>query len=413
MSNKEDTRMNTPPLLPRDPRDPRDSRDPRDPRDSRDSRDSRDQPQACGYAAALLRGSIPSQPLSPEAVSFTPFYTRAPPPPPRPVSNSDSNAEAQRLVQSHTHHHYYHNVQMCANCGSHGHMYRVCSYPVSSFGIICIRSFPDADGLPVAPFAGHDESDETTLKTRRQYLMVQRKDSLAFVEFVRGKYNIQNRGYLLKLLSGMTCDELDRLTTSAFDDLWHGFWQSGHTRTFLKEYEQSKARFTMLRSGYYLRPANGQDMHAGDEFFSLAVAVGLTLSVHSETEFGFPKGRRNINETDLQCALREFSEETGVDASDVDVLNEYGPCEEVFCGSNGVRYRHVYYVAELKPDSRAWDDVGVIPVVDPVQLREVKATGWFEAAGVLERLRMENQERRAMFTQLDAKISSNNSNFCS
>jgi 8-oxo-dGTP pyrophosphatase MutT (NUDIX family) len=30
-----------------------------------------------------------------------------------------------------------------------------------------------------------------------------------------------------------------------------------------------------------------------------------------EPEWGFPKGRRNYNEKDIDCALREFSEETG------------------------------------------------------------------------------------------------------
>ena len=220
--------------------------------------------------------------------------------------------------------------------------------------------------LPAHPFDGHqydENKEENSPEEKTEFLMVQRKDSLSFVEFVRGKYNIQNRGYVLKLLSSMTKEERDKLATCSFDELWHGFWQSGHTRTFMKEYEQSKARFTMLRSGYYLRPvASAQTDHQGEEFFSLAVALGLTVSSMIDTEFGFPKGRRNINETDLQCALREFSEETGVVVSDISVFPDVGPCEEVFVGGNGVRYRHVYYVAELKPESKAWEDEGVIPV---------------------------------------------------
>ena len=30
-------------------------------------------------------------------------------------------------------------------------------------------------------------------------------------------------------------------------------------------------------------------------------------------EWGFPKGRRNYQETDIKCAFREFYEETGYD----------------------------------------------------------------------------------------------------
>ena len=327
-----------------------------------------------GYAAALLRAPVEGAKM-PDA-SIGEYQSRLwdsciPPPPPR------SSLKDPSVVQ---HHHYYHHPQMCANCGGHGHMYRVCTHPVSSFGIICFRR----------------------VKEKIEYLMVQRKDSLSFVEFVRGKYNIQNRGYVMKLLSGMTNEERSRLSSCAFDELWHGFWQSGHTRTFMKEYEQSKARFTMLRSGYYLKPASVSEH--GDEFFSLAVALNASTSIYADTEFGFPKGRRNINETDLQCGLREFSEETGIVVSDIQLLSEIPPCEEVFRGSNWVRYRHVYYVAELKPESKAWDDVGVIPVVDPVQLREVKSVGWFDAEGVMERLRVENQERRDMFLGVNERI---------
>jgi ADP-ribose pyrophosphatase YjhB (NUDIX family) len=33
--------------------------------------------------------------------------------------------------------------------------------------------------------------------------------------------------------------------------------------------------------------------------------------VWSEPEWGFPKGRRNYQEKDYECAVREFCEETG------------------------------------------------------------------------------------------------------
>ena len=330
------------------------------------------------YAAVLRRS------LSPNAPPYTP---------PAGGGGGGQGAPAKHSATSsyhggHHHHHYPH--QICANCGCHGHMYRVCHQPVSSFGVVCFRRMP------------RECPEGTTL----EYLMVQRKDSLAFVEFVRGKYNIQNRGYLLKLLGGMTTEERALHATKGFDELWHGFWQSGNTRMFVKEYEQSKTRFLMLKNGYYLRPPAAPNAPAPElVLFSLEVGLAATTAAHEETEFGFPKGRRNINEVDVQCAMREFSEETGVEASDVALEPRVGPFEEVFCGSNGVRYRHVYYVAELGRDARAWEDAGVVPVVDPVQLREVKAVGWFDADGVLERLRPEYRERRDMFERLHRLLS--------
>ena len=288
--------------------------------------------------------------------------------------------------------------------------------PVSSFGIMCFRRRPGSSHI--------------------EYLMVQRKDSLAYVEFIRGKYNLQGRSYLLRLLSNMTRSERIRIRTSDFDQLWHGFWQSDHTRSFMKEYDQSKNRFESLRRGYHYNAA-AATLHApaspsaeidtsptassaaaasasaaasaafAPQFFSMDVALDSTKAEYDETEFGFPKGRRNLNESDLQCALREFAEESGISASDLRMCGglfgghqHQQQFEEVFTGSNNVWYRHVYYVAELRQDSRAMSDVGVKPSTDPVQMREVRAVGWFDSTGVLARIRDHNIERRNLFTRI-------------
>jgi len=58
-------------------------------------------------------------------------------------------------------------IQCCRNCGLNGHIYKNCPHPIISFGIICYK----IDGNEI------------------KYLMIQRKDSLSFMEFVRGKYD--------------------------------------------------------------------------------------------------------------------------------------------------------------------------------------------------------------------------------
>ena len=57
----------------------------------------------------------------------------------------------------------------CNNCGGAGHAYHQCKLPISSFGIVAYRMVDRGDGL--VPL----------------YLMIRRKDSLGFFEFVRGK----------------------------------------------------------------------------------------------------------------------------------------------------------------------------------------------------------------------------------
>ena len=57
---------------------------------------------------------------------------------------------------------------------------------------------------------------------------------------------------------------------------------------------------------------------------------------------GFQKGRRNLRESDYDCALREFQEETGFERNEYEILRNIRPVEEIFYGSNNIRYKHVY-----------------------------------------------------------------------
>lgn len=43
--------------------------------------------------------------------------------------------------------------------------------------------------------------------TYPMYLMVQRKDSVAYVEFIRGKYDLSNKTYIEKMFRNMTLEE--------------------------------------------------------------------------------------------------------------------------------------------------------------------------------------------------------------
>ena len=62
-------------------------------------------------------------------------------------------------------------------------------------------------------------------------------------------------------------------------------------------------------------------------------------------EWEFPKGRRNNREANLQCAIREFEEETDLDSSEYTIIENALPLTEEYVGTNGVRYKHIYYYA--------------------------------------------------------------------
>lgn len=265
----------------------------------------------------------------------------------------------------------------CANCGGVGHIYKHCNQPVTSYGIMCFNE-------------------------NLEYLLVQRKDSMSYVEFIRGKYVLENRKYVYTLLTHMTPIERERIQTVDFETLWKQLWQINDCHTFVREYTEAKARFERLRKGFYLRSSNNGkgavEPSDGDPgiFFNLELALLATKSELSEPEWGFPKGRRNINEGDFECAVREFNEETAISENHLQFAQPNKPFEEVFTGSNKVRYKHVYYLAQYKPP----DSFSPSSVLNRLQLREIKALAWLPYEEVLTRISAQNVERKELFKRV-------------
>ena len=288
---------------------------------------------------------------------------------------------------------------ICTNCGVEGHIYRVCNLPVCSFGIVCCRFVFNASRNTLRP----------------EYLMVQRKDSLCYVEFIRAKWVPQNKKYVMTLFSRMTPDERKRISSAeSFDDLWYGFWHKDTCKGYMREYTQAKDKFNTLKSGFRLK-CRGEKGDKGDKgekgeeesgeeiHFDLEYVLANTKSLYEETEWGWPKGRRNINESDAQCAVREFSEETGVPSSQVTLLN-MKPFEEVFQGCNNVRYKHVYFLG-VQQGHAFYNTLSVDE--STCQAQEIRKVSWFDYEKTISKFRDHNVERRELFKRIHAHVTQN------
>lgn len=245
-------------------------------------------------------------------------------------------------------------VMYCNNCGEKGHVFRGCKDPVLSCGIVLL----DAATIP------------TNTQTSR-VLMIRRKDSMSFAEFMRGKYDPADTDYVGRLLSNMTMSEQADVLNRSFDELWCQLWGENDGSN---EYLQSKEKFGSL---------------------DRAALVTRFASVYPEPEWGFPKGRRVRAETDLECAIREFGEETNVPRESYVVLNNI-LLEETFTGLNGIRYRHVYFVALLtKPEM-----VNLTQKMTYMQRREISGIGWKTFAECRDYVRPHHIERAKMIDSL-------------
>lgn len=253
-------------------------------------------------------------------------------------------------------------IQTCRNCGVNGHLYKDCIHPITSFGIICYKV---------------DDRGEV------QYLMIQRKDSLSFMEFIRGKYSIYDFNYIKKLVSSMTLNEKNILSNRRFDEIWNYAWYQNNASSIkhTTEYIESKYKYEYVKDNMILREIMKSDID----------------NVGQEQEWGFPKGRRKVKETDKDCAVREFCEETRLRGDDIEILSEILPFEEIFFGTNSVLYKHTYYIAKIK-------DSNVKLKVDEnclEQIREVRALNWFSYADVVKHIKVHNIERHQIINRTD------------
>jgi 8-oxo-dGTP pyrophosphatase MutT (NUDIX family) len=279
----------------------------------------------------------------------------------------------------------------CCNCGGYGHVYKTCNHPVISYGIICYKS----------------DYDDKTNSIYPNYLMVQRKDSLSYVEFIRGKYELNNREYILKLFSNMIEKERDKIKDNDFDYLWNLMWcrtthlPEENTRNFNKEYKDAKSKFESIKKGIKMILINKDVI-----IFNLDYILKNTISEHEETEWGFPKGRRNINEDDLNCALREFREETGIPLKNIRICKNIKPLEEVYTGSNKIRYKHIYWIASYIPDDNLNinEDYSYYDPYNKIQAKEIKDVQWFNYKEAQDKIRNYNIERKELFKRLNSLI---------
>ena len=253
------------------------------------------------------------------------------------------------------------HTDTCRNCRNIGHLYKDCPHPITSFGIICYKLDPETHKL--------------------YYLMIQRKDSLCFMEFIRGKYELKNYSYIRNLLSGMTIEERKLLLDLDFDSLWNHVWYQTNIPKQTNEYIHAKNKFENLVKGGF-----------DNKKITLKYLLDTSISPFEHPEWGFPKGRRKIHEDDIKCAIREYVEETNIAANLIEIDNDISPFEETFYGTNNILYRHVYYIAKLIE----YTDVMTIDV-DPTninQAREVKSIKWLAFEKVLSFIREHNIERK-------------------
>lgn len=177
--------------------------------------------------------------------------------------------------------------------------------PITSYGIL-LFSF-QKDNTPV-------------------FLLYQRRDNFEYMDFMRGCWSSERQ--LFTLFSLMSHEERQRIREYTFQELWDDLWVEHNCRIYRDGFAKAKKKYDSIHS-------------------RIPQILDTTTSCTREPPWGWPKGKKNgYHEAPLACALREFKEETRLDARSINVISR-APYTENFKGSNGKEYITHYYLCEM------------------------------------------------------------------
>ena len=270
----------------------------------------------------------------------------------------------------------------CINCNMNGHSYYNCKKPRLSNGIIAVKKAKQGEN---------------------KFLMVKRKHTFGYIDFVRGKYSVNNKSHLLGMIDEMTLDEKKKIVDYKFINLWEDLWgnnldlknyklnengdgMKNKITNFENEKKFAENKLKTLRQGVYLENDN----------YDLNSLVKKSTTSWTETEWEFPKGRKNINETDIECAFREFVEETGLTFNDLILIRNLVPYEEIFIGSNYESYKNKYFVSLFCGINES-----ELVKYDKCEISDVQ---WFTYSECLAYIRNYNYEKKRILTSLNKTL---------
>lgn len=214
-----------------------------------------------------------------------------------------------------------------------------------------------------------------------EYLLICRKDTLGYVDFIRGKYPLYNVTYIQNLINEMTIEEKNKILTKDFKFLWNELWGNFTGQQYTCEEKNSNQKLLQLKEGIYI----------DNEFYNLNKLIENSNTNWVNPEWGFPKGRRNYQENDIKCATREFIEETGFHENDFVIIKNVLPFEEVFMGSNFKSYKHKYYLAYMMNERNLLN----------FQKSEVSKMKWVSLDECLSLIRPYNIEKKDLIKRID------------
>ena len=212
-----------------------------------------------------------------------------------------------------------------------------------SYGIICCRE--SKDGV--------------------QILMIKKATTYHYCEFVHGHYDRNRGAHLTRLFNNMTYHEKMDVKTTNYATMWYRIYHEKPEEVYLYANPKNKMRYT----SYYKKKNKYEKTFLGDGGQRLLELIANSKNV--DTPWEFPKGRRADNtEDEINTAIRECKEETGVSSDKYQILWGTKPYIETYQDFKTI-YKNTYYFARAVGD---WEPE--VKFSNDSQINEVSDVKW-------------------------------------
>lgn len=219
----------------------------------------------------------------------------------------------------------------------------------------------------------------TYIHNVRKYLMIRRKHTIGYGVVIRGKYDdISSGNQLNDAIDRMTVFEKDRILNEPFDVNWNFLWNltTDSITPYTIEKQVAFEKYTT-------------------NFEYIARKIQQSLTNWNEPEWEFPKGRINSGEHFVDCAIREFTEETKIAVDNMHIIRNISPFEEYYISFDNKKYKNTYYLAFL--DIKVYD-LGVF------QEDEVSKMEWFTETDCIKHIRPYYCEKKRVIRTVETLL---------
>lgn len=180
-----------------------------------------------------------------------------------------------------------------------------------------------------------------------EILMVKKRFTYHYFNFIFGYYKKYNNKQLQYLFNNMTFNEKIDILSLKFNNMWYRLWLCDPE----KYYDTNDENHIKHMKCFFRKKAKFETIFMKDNGKRLRRLINS--SSNSVTPWEIPKGNPNSNELDINCAIRELEEETGIYTDKYSLLWNEKPVKSTN-KDDDVIYTSIYYIAYLNKNN-TWE----------------------------------------------------------